>query len=329
MSAFLGRGLAAGGQRGARSARFDDGRRSVSDGRALIASNRSTRVDERRRITEEASFFGPGDGRIFGVTHLPLDDIIGAVLICSPIKLEAMKNYRREVLLARTLAEKGLAVQRFHYRGTGHSGGNSAMPTVRSLVDDAVWARELLLDRAGVTSTASIGTRLGGSVAAASGHPREPLVLWDPITHPPQYLGEVLRAVRIAKLRRPSEFGSIGPDLSVELRDRGSIDALGFRIDARFGESLQTFALSDALGAPPRPILLIDVSRRNELRPDLLALTGTLSRTGFDIESKVIRRADVGWWFMDLQSRTRELDEDLVSVTTEWLRREVALELRS
>jgi hypothetical protein len=298
----------------------------VTEAQALITSKESTRVDERRRITEEARFFGPANGRLFGVTHLPFADVIGAVLICSPIKLEAMKNYGREVRLARRLAQHGLAVQRFHYRGTGHSGGNDAMLTVQSLIDDAAWARELLLKRAGVTSAVSVGTRLGGTVAAASGRPRDPLVLWEPISDPLLYLGEILRAVRIVKLKRPGEFGSVGLDPSVELRNSGSVDALGFRIDAGFSDSLQTLALADVLGAPPRPILLIDVNRRNELRPDLSALSDRLSRAGFDIESKVIARADLPWWFMAVQSRTRELDEDLVSLTTEWLRRWVAVE---
>ena len=79
--------------------------------------------------TTEVRYLGPEGARIITVTHRPAGPVRGAVVIASPIQSEYLKNNRREVLIGRELAERGIAVRRFHYRGMGLSLIHISEPT--------------------------------------------------------------------------------------------------------------------------------------------------------------------------------------------------------
>ena len=91
--------------------------------------------------SEVATFFGPPHSPLFGVLHLPVDEQIrGGVIICGSIGREGITSVRFQRNLANDLAERGFAVLRFDYLGTGDS-------TYTQDHDDAVDAMTLALRR--------------------------------------------------------------------------------------------------------------------------------------------------------------------------------------
>ena len=102
---------------------------------------------------------------LFGCLHIPAGEVRGGLVICSPILADFGANYQREVNLARHLAADGVAVQRFHPRGTGHSDGDAADLTLQSLIDDATQAFAHLRDRLPGRTIAVLGTRFSALVA--------------------------------------------------------------------------------------------------------------------------------------------------------------------
>ncbi|MGQ0669868.1 MAG: alpha/beta hydrolase, partial [Actinomycetota bacterium] len=138
-------------------------------------------VETSTGIRETASFFGSASERLFGVMHTPPAAPSGGVVVCSPLYAEFARNYRREVLLGRALAERGIAVQRFHYRGSGHSDGQPGAMTFASMLGDAAVAAERLVGETGVRRVAFVATRWAALVAAAAAARYDsPLSLWQP-----------------------------------------------------------------------------------------------------------------------------------------------------
>ena len=107
-----------------------------------------------------------------------------------------------EVRLGAALAAEGFAVIRFHYRGQGHSDGDTGDVTFESLRDDALAATEYLQSEADVPGVSFIGSRVGALVAGAvsAGYADSRLVLWEPIVDPSRYLREAQRSMSIARM---------------------------------------------------------------------------------------------------------------------------------
>src|SRR5207245_489466 len=101
---------------------------------------------------QEVRFFADG---IFGSRTLPLDiPIRGGVVICPPLFMDVHRTARLEVLLARELAARGLAVQRFCYRGTGFSGGDDRDLALDRMLQDAQIATNALRDACAIDNVA-------------------------------------------------------------------------------------------------------------------------------------------------------------------------------
>jgi len=93
-------------------------------GPVLASREPATRLDAGGSI-EEASFIGPEGRAMFAFLHLPDGaPVLGGLVVCSPMDAETLRHYRKEVLLGRMLAPRGVAVLRFHYRGAGNSDGD-------------------------------------------------------------------------------------------------------------------------------------------------------------------------------------------------------------
>src|SRR5262249_37166411 len=149
--------------------------------------------DGKTGTTEEVAFIPSGTGQLFGVMHLPAGTPAAAVVIASPLHEEMVKNYRPEVLLARALAARGIAAQRFHYRGFGHSDGDPADTTFDSMLDDLAAAASHLSARTGLERVMYVGTRLGGLVASFANTNRDPIVLWEPVANSERYFRDIGR----------------------------------------------------------------------------------------------------------------------------------------
>ena len=92
------------------------------------------------RYEEQAVAFRCGAEQLFGVLSLPEKAAARGVLIVVGGPQYRVGSHRQFTLLARTLAERGIPVQRFDYRGMGDSGGaqrdfSDVEPDLRAGVD--------------------------------------------------------------------------------------------------------------------------------------------------------------------------------------------------
>jgi pimeloyl-ACP methyl ester carboxylesterase len=265
---------------------------------------------------EEAAFLPFGSSPLFGVTYTPLQGRGLGLVVCCPILVEFMTNYRHEVLLARTLAANGVAVQRFHYRGAGHSGGDESEASLETMVEDALLASRWLQERTGVGRVAFLGTRWGGLIAglAALAHPGAPLILWEPVVDAGRYFREVIRG-RLVRELKDRRFAAAGADAwTTELEQTGRIDILGYALHRRLHESGRGRRLEEIRTGGSRPVLLIQFGRRNALRPDYLRLTESLNGAS-RVETRFLREEPAWFW---PGHRMKSLPS-LVQMTAGWL----------
>lgn len=293
-----------------------------------MQSNGATRNDHDTQIREEAEFFGSKRLRMFGCTHLPLRSPTAGLVVCCSIQAEFVKNYRKEVLLARSLSPAGVAVQRFHYRGTGNSDGDTADATFKTMRDDALEAAETLKRKTGVSKVAFAGTRWGGLIAsaAAARFDGAPLILWEPALDPARYFREVFRSRLIHNLKdgeTPPPFSQ----LLDELKQKGSLDILGHAIDYPLYASAIGHTLADEIGTSPRPVLLIQLSRGQNLREDYRSIISSWEDLGFLVQSRVIGKQEA-WWFAGERwdtEDTRPSTRELIDATSQWTMRHLSL----
>ena len=249
------------------------------------------RVDTPAGASEEPEFLGSRDERMFGMRHLPDGPIRGGVVIASPVHGEMVKNYRREVLVARELAVRGFAVQRFHYRGTGHSHGDGEDLTLDSMVEDLDDARRALTRATGVEQPVLLGTRLGALAAIAANDRRGPVALWEPIVAPARHLREM---DRMRTMRAAANRAEKAESIADELARHEVVDVLGYPVTKGFVTSLQGFAI-DAAPVPAAGFVL-QMRKRETLEKSYLELQTTWEAQGCPTEVTSVVD-DSSWWF--------------------------------
>jgi hypothetical protein len=283
------------------------------------------RADPDREMREVAEFFGSDHSRLFGCFHLPARRPLGGIIVCPAVQAEFHRNYRREVDLGRHLAAQGFAVQRFHYRGTGHSDGDTSDVTFETMIEDAMAAAEHLRRRSSVDRLGFIGTRTGALVAAAAASQfvGSPVALWEPVTDPNRYFREILRAGLIHELRKGVHDTRSRNEQIEELLSTGRLDVLGYTIDRGLYESLIHRELDGELGSTPRPLLLVEITRRSELRHEYSAAVERWTSRGFDVATHIVASMAEPWWFVRGRSIAEEasLTRDLVQATAAWFAR--------
>jgi alpha/beta superfamily hydrolase len=264
--------------------------RSPVPGRSLA---RASRTDAGAGIREECSFFGPRGDRCFSVLHLPLGQPSAGLVICSPYQAELLCNYRREVLQARRLAAEGIAVHRFHYRGSGHSDGETSHATMATMLEDAQDAAAMLRERAGVEQLAFLGTRWGGLVAAeAAARISAPLALWEPVTDTARYVEEILR-FKLTHTMKDDVNGPTQDELVSELHQRGSVDVLGHTLELTMLNSARSLSLADLRGSSS--VFLAQVGVTRTLRREYRELVDRWRAGGADVETLVVPDREI-WW---------------------------------
>jgi pimeloyl-ACP methyl ester carboxylesterase len=283
----------------------------------------SSREDLKLGIREEAEFFGPHDLKLFGCRHTPMGEVIGGLVICCPLHAEFQRNYRREVVAARSLASAGIAVQRFHYRGQGNSEGSSEGATFESMLEDTLAAVERLRTATGVAGIAFAGTRLGALIAsaAASEFQGAPLVVWEPVAHAKRYFNDIFRARSIGDYRGGTDRSGHESPKS-ELLLNGSIDVLGYGIDLPFYESVRRRSMVEELGDSPRPVLICQIGRAATIRTAHTRLASQLQDKGFGVDTEGVIGEET-WWFANdpTQARKSLVNKALAEATTGWLSR--------
>lgn len=118
--------------------------------------------------TCEFTVFENEGQKIYGMIHLPSGKKrVPGVVMCHGFAGNRIGKYRIYILLARRLAEAGIASLRFDFRGSGESEGNLENMTVESEVSDTLKALEYLRGHPRVDGarTGVLGNSFGGAVA--------------------------------------------------------------------------------------------------------------------------------------------------------------------
>jgi hypothetical protein len=247
------------------------------------------------------------------------------VVICSPIQSELLKNNRREVLLSRRLAAEGVAVQRFHYRGTGNSDGEASSMTVAGMVEDATAAAECLLETAGASRLCFMGTRLGAIVAAttAARFERSDLAFWEPVPDGKRYFRDLVRSRLVTDLRRGEQITSAEHLAGFE--KAGVLDVSGFSI----GWALYADAVERALVPPADPgrnILFVHFTRSGEARPEHELMSEAWAAPGNDVTTRQVSYQEAWWIHQDVNVLTphvaAEMQRAIVDITVDWFNRD-------
>jgi alpha/beta superfamily hydrolase len=284
----------------------------------------ATRIDPDSGARELVEFFGEED-RLFGCVHVPKSGAEAGLLVCSPVASEFEKNYRRETLLGWALASRGVAVGRFHYRGVGHSDGDSAVLSLERMVEDAMAAAGHLIDRTGVTRLGFLGTRLGALVAAAMArrYSGAPLAMWEPVVDGARYFTEVFRAGFMADLSHghrdapPSQ-----EEVVARLATEGRVDVVGHTVGRSLYDSVVSRNLESELGDAARPVLVVQLSQSQKVRSPYRALADRLATLGFAVEVVVIDEAEA-WWF----GEERRGKAALTQATAAWVATRLGVEV--
>lgn len=293
----------------------------------------ATRSDPEGRFHEVLEYVSTPRGSLAACINVPEHDVVGGVVICSSLYNEFLKNYRREVLLARALAARGIAVQRLHYRGTGHSDGAPKDTTFVSMREDALAAAARLRELVGTENVAYVGTRFGSLVAAAASvADGAPLALLEPVTEAERFFREGLRTILFSSVvRKGADASRSAPatvdDLVSDLTTKGEIDVLGYTIGLDLYRSATGITLLSAMGPRPRPVLLVQLGA-DALRPELERIADALQQHGCAVTTHAAGTREA-WWFAEeeeqapgeLENRPHGLDEEdpVVEAIGTWL----------
>jgi pimeloyl-ACP methyl ester carboxylesterase len=253
---------------------------------------------------------------------VPSGDPVGGLLVCSPLHVEFGKNYRREVLLARQLAARGVLVHRFHYRGTGHSAGDSTGVTMDTLVEDALTATQHTEALLGQRPLAFLGTRLGALVAgvAAGRRPASPFMMWEPSGSARQHFRAVFRAGIIRGLKSGDDADGPAQFSLARLESVGQLDVLGYPITWQLYQSLAGASIPTGLGEGSRPVQIVQFGGR-AIRADLSEIVEHVRCGGATVSVEYLDVAEA-WWFGgtgDASGEIRAAAHTLADMSSRWL----------
>ena len=273
--------------------------------------------------TERAELRGPEGERLVAIVHLPPSGPRGAVVICSPLLGEFMRNYRREVLLARELTSRGFAVERFHYRFTGNSDGEDEDLTYDSMRQDALAAVEDIRSRAPGGPLVLIGARWGAMIAASAAgeHPEADVVLWEPILETARYFKEAFRAKLVKERRDGAERPVTGRELEASLAEGRPVEVPGYRVFPNLYRTAIDRKLAAELGDAHRRLLAIQVGPTGSVRPELARHVDRWREAGLEVDASAVR-GEESWWLIDERwhdEGQRPMTKELIAVTADWI----------
>jgi pimeloyl-ACP methyl ester carboxylesterase len=294
-------------------------KKEASMGTGPFTSDRAALIDREAGVREEVGFIGSGPERIFSTLHAPIAQPTGAVLVCSSILAELLAGYQEEVWLCRRLAERGLAVRRFHYRGTGHSDGEAEDVTFERVREDALAAAEHLCEETGIANLAFVGTRVGALIAASLGSrfPGAPMAFIQPLLKGDALFKEIGRSRHIWLMREEGrdENEPLPEDMLTIMHREGWVDVLGYRLTETIHRSVSPRVLTDELGSNARPVQIVQVMKRKGILPEYKRFLDELDAKGFQTDSKLVND-EIAWWFHDTR---RHLLPEIGDAIVPWI----------
>jgi alpha/beta superfamily hydrolase len=277
-------------------------------------------VDPAEQVYEDAMFLPTQHGELFCVVHRGEAAPRAGVVMCQGMLAEEHKMYGTHVLTARAFAKAGLATIRFHYRGTGHSSGAFDDTTLDTMLEDTAAAVEYLKTRTGVSALAFCGGRWGGLVAALTAlqHPGAPLILWEPVMDGRGYFREIFRASQISALAGGASALTVTQAVE-RVAAVGVLDTLGYPIHRALYNSAEGRSLTQLAAAGARPVLLVQISPQQAVKPEFARLQDALVAAGCSVEATVIL-GEGAWAFVDSPMPSPRV---IVEASAAWLTRTI------
>ncbi len=288
----------------------------MRDAEARVA----TRTDAKLGLTEEARFF---EGGLFGVSYKPAARAAGAGVICPAILSEYDHTYSIDVSVARALAARGIAVHRFHYRGSGHSDGEPTEMTFETMLQDALAAPARFSAEVGVEEPVILGVRFGALVAAAVADGDSPLVLWEPALSGRSYFREAWRADMMFQINEGAKPATRDAFPALLERDN-QVDVLGYPICRALYDSALDRTLVGEAGNGERRILVLRGGPPASARANLDQAVEELRGRGCEANVEVLGDALVLWFQgPEMRRNAKPQVAELIVRTVDWIERQL------
>jgi pimeloyl-ACP methyl ester carboxylesterase len=224
-------------------------------------------------------------------TDLPAEPARGAVVVCSPLFLEASENARAERLLSEALVALGFAVLRFDYRGCGNSFGDAEQLTIDTATQDCLLGAARVREHAATDVFGVVGTRWGALVAAGVARTlgARAVAFWEAKPDGRAYLDELARTRAFYDLwrdeRRPAGYHQ------QRLADGHPMEVLAWRVHPPFAASCLDESVAGRLGVPIPARVVHGRGRQT----DSARLTAALGSLGCPMSTCVLDER-VLWW---------------------------------
>jgi dienelactone hydrolase len=257
-------------------------------------------------LAAESFYFGHPARPLFGWYHQPAASGGSAVVLCSPLGLDATRAHWSYRHLAERLAAAGLHVLRFDWHGSGDSAGDGSEPEqVATWLDDLGQAIEELKRRAGAARVHLVGLRAGATLAAhvAAGRDDvESTVLWMPAATGAAWVSEMAKLHKLYLRMVPQ----------IDAPEPGGEELLGSFASAA---TIADLGRIDLFGLPRRPSPRV-----------LVVEEGTLREADRLRECLAALGADVSWTrqpaqkFLLMVPHRATLPEESIEAIVGWLR---------
>jgi exosortase A-associated hydrolase 2 len=278
-------------------------------------------------VPEEPVILAGESPGLFGVLHRPEGNPTLALVFCPPFAEEKKGAHRLLVETARALADHGVAVLRFDYRGTGDSEGSFAEFTLAGAEEDIQRALAFVRAQYPGTPAGLLGVRLGAALAArvAESWPSEAgcahcLVLWEPVINGRRYAQMNLRQKRIREMLTAKEGAEASGQAQPEAPKPKTgapagegYDFDGYWVTPALHAEMEALAFPGEIRRPPARVLGISVNAAGRVSREMEGALASYTSAGAEIETRAI----VAEPFWSLQDPVPV--PDLVQTTLSWI----------
>lgn len=265
----------------------------------------SERTDKKYNLCEKAFFFSNEAAKLFGIIYLPLNKTgvqkkLGFVM-CQPYLVEPLITQQLEVDIARSLAQAGFPVLRFHYRGCGDSEGDFKEVTLSSQISDTLQAIKVFTEYGKLDSVGLLGIRFGGIVALRAAEIEERvkcLVLCEPVIEPKRYFLDLLRATKFSAIASKGKIISRERMLD-DLMATGSANILGYPLYKEIFIETESLNMSQNVNNFSGKTLLIQISTTpTKVKKEFQTLCDQIQKKGGVCDIKLILERGLSWNFI-------------------------------